>query len=62
MGELRPRLYLHGLAVGDCEVVILGLWGDAAPRSPASLSRLKAQGPREYETWKPRWLDGLEVV
>jgi putative transposase len=32
------------------------------PLSPASWARLKAQGPLEYETWKRRRLDALEVV
>jgi putative transposase len=32
------------------------------PLSPASWARLKAQGPLEYETWKRRRLDELEVV
>jgi hypothetical protein len=36
--------------------------GDAAPLSPASLARLKVQWQLEYETWKHRRLDDLEVV
>jgi putative transposase len=36
--------------------------GDAAPLSPASLTRLKAHWQLEYEVWKQRRLEDLEVV
>jgi putative transposase len=62
VGELLPTLYLHGLALGDVDLALRGLLGDAAPLSPASLARLKAQWQLEYETWKRRRLDELEVV
>ena len=62
IGELLPQLYLHGLALGDFELALRGLWGESAPLSPASLLRLKAQWQLEYETWKQRRLDDLEVV
>src|SRR3954466_8831151 len=62
VGELLPQLYLHGLALGDFELALRGLLGDGAPLSPASLLRLKAQWQAEYETWKRRRLDDLEVV
>jgi transposase-like protein len=62
VGELLPQLYLHGLALGDFELALRGLLGDGAPLSPASLLRLKAQWQGEYETWKQRRLDDLEVV
>jgi transposase-like protein len=62
VGELLPQLYLHGLALGDFELALRGLLGDGAPLSPASLLRLKAQRQVEYETWKTRRLDDLEVV
>jgi putative transposase len=62
VGELLPRLYLHGLALGDFELALRGLLGDAAPLSPGSLQRLKAQWQLEYEAWKQRRLDDLEVV
>ena len=62
LGELLPRLYLHGLALGDFDLALRGLLGDAAPLSPASLVRLKAQWQLEYEAWKRRQLDDLEVV
>src|SRR5918995_744843 len=62
VGELLPQLYLHGLALGDFELPLRGLLGDGAPLSPASLLRLKTQWQGEYETWKQRRLDDLEVV
>jgi putative transposase len=62
VGELLPQLYLHGLALGDFELALRGLLGEGAPLSPASLLRLKAQWQLEYETWKQRRLDDLEVV
>ena len=62
VGELLPQLYLHGLALGDFELALRGLLGDGAPLSPASLLRLKTQWQAEYETWKQRRLDDLEVV
>jgi hypothetical protein len=62
VGELLPRLYLHGLALGDFELAFRGLLGEGAPLSAASLQRLKAQWQLEYDTWKQRRLDDLEVV
>src|SRR5262249_9939169 len=61
-GELLPQLYLHGLALGDFELALRGLLGEGAPLSSASLLRLKTQWQTEYETWKTRRLDDLEVV
>lgn len=62
VGELLPELYLHGLALGDFEVALRGLLGEGAPLSPSSLARLKGQWQVEYETWKQRRLDDLNVV
>jgi putative transposase len=62
VGELLPQLYLHGLALGDFDLALRGLLGEGAPLSPASLLRLKAQWQGEYEAWKQRRLDDLEVV
>ena len=61
-GELLPRLYLQGLALGDFDLALRGLLGEAAPLSPTSLTRLKAQWQLEYEAWKRRRLDALAVV
>jgi transposase-like protein len=62
VGELLPTLYLHGLALGDFNLALRGLLGDAAPLSVASLARLKAGWQLEYEAWKQRRLEDLEVV
>ena len=62
VGALLPELYWHGLALGDFELALRGLLGEGAPLSPSSLVRLKAQWQREYETWKPRRLEDLNVV
>jgi putative transposase len=62
VGELLPQLYLHGLALGDFALALRGLLGEGAPLSPASLLRLKVQWQLEYDAWKRRRLDDLEVV
>jgi putative transposase len=62
VGELLPTLYLHGLALGDFDLALRGLLGEAAPLSVASLSRLKTSWQLEYEAWQQRRLDDLEVV
>jgi len=62
LGELLPRLYLHGLALGDFELALRGLLGDAAPLSATSVQRLKAQWQLEYEAWQQQRLDDLDVV
>jgi putative transposase len=62
VGDLLPTLYLHGLALGDFDLALRGLLGAAAPLSPASLARLKATWQLDYEIWKQRRLDDLEVV
>jgi putative transposase len=62
VAELLPQLYLHGLAQGDFELALRGLLGDGAPRSPSSIERLRNKWQLEYETWKGRRLDKLELV
>jgi len=62
VGELLPQLSLHGLALGDFDLALRGLLGDAAPLSPTALVRLKAQWQLEYAAWKQRRLDDREVV
>ena len=41
VGALLPELYVHGLALGDFELAIRGMLGDAAPLSPSSILRVK---------------------
>jgi putative transposase len=62
VGELLPQLYLHGLALGDFELALRGLLGDAAPLSAASIGRLKAQWQIEFQEWQKRSLAGLDIV
>jgi len=57
-----PELYLHGLAVGDCDLALRGLLGDDAPLSATTVARLKAQWHAEYAQWANRTLADREVV
>jgi transposase-like protein len=62
VGELLPQLYLHGLAQGDFELALRGLLGEGAPLSSSSIERLRSKWIGEYEEWRSRSLEGLEVV
>jgi len=62
VAELLPSLYLHGLAEGDFDLALRGLLGDAAPLSASSIARLKESWQAEYEAWRSRSLEGIEVV
>jgi putative transposase len=62
VGELLPRLYLHGLAQGDFELALRGLLGEGAPLSAWSIERLRAKWQVEFQQWKSQRLDELEVV
>ena len=53
---------MHGLAQGDFELALRGLLGEGAPVSPSSIERLRAKWSEEYENWRGRSLEGLEVV
>ena len=57
-----PQLYLHGLAQGDFELALRGLLGEGAPLSASSIERLRAKWQLEYQAWKNRRLDHLDVV
>ncbi|HVA58589.1 MAG TPA: IS256 family transposase [Gemmatimonadaceae bacterium] len=71
VAALLPALYLHGLALGDFELALRGLLGDAAPLSASSLLRLKATWQAQYSAWQQRdlsdcrliylWADGVYV-
>jgi transposase-like protein len=56
--RLLAQLYLEGLSTGDFEPVFRALLGETAPLSATSVTRLKAEGQGEYETWRTRRLDG----
>lgn len=62
VADLLPRLYLHGLSMGDFELALRGLLGDGAPLSESSIARLKAKWTREFALWNQRSLEDLEVV
>jgi transposase-like protein len=62
VGALLPELYLHGLSLGDFDLALRGLLGDAAPLSPSSILRLKADWQEQYNTWKRRDLSDLDIV
>src|SRR5499426_435526 len=62
VGRLLPELYLHGLAQGDFDLALRGLLGDGAPLSASSIARLKAGWQAEYDLWKSRPVEDLEVV
>src|SRR5207249_3378245 len=47
---------------GDFDLALRGLLGDGAPLSAPSIARLKAGWQAEYELWKSRAVDDLEVV
>lgn len=60
--ELLPKLYLHGLALGDFDLAVRGLLGDGAALSPASLQRLKTTWQTEYDQWRERRLEDRKLV
>ncbi len=62
VGALLPELYLHGLSLGDFDLALRGLLGDAAPLSPSSILRLKADWQEQYNMWKRRDLSDLDIV
>jgi transposase-like protein len=62
VAHLLPELYLHGLAQGDFELALRGLLGESAPLSPSSIERLRSKWVSEYDAWRERSLEGVEVV
>ena len=62
VSALLPELYLHGLALGDFELALRGLLGDAAPLSASSLGRLKATWQAQHAAWQQRDLSALKLV
>ena len=59
---LFPKLFIEGLATRDFEPALRALVGEDAPLSPSSISRLNRQFKAEFDKWKERRLDGLEIV
>lgn len=62
VSALLPELYLHGLALGDFELALRGLLGDAAPLSASSLARLKATWQAQHAAWQQRDLSDVKLV
>lgn len=62
VSALLPELYLHGLAQRDFTVALRGLLGEGAPVSASTVSRLTARWEAQYDAWRQRRLDELEVV
>ena len=62
VSALLPELYLHGLALGDFELALRGLLGDAAPLSASSLGRLKATWQAQHAAWQQRDLSAMQLV
>jgi len=62
VNQLLPQLYLHGLALGDFDLALRGLLGEDAPISAGTIARLKEQWQQEWQAWRQRSLEGLEVV
>lgn len=59
---LIPELYLHGLAEGDFDLALRGLLGEEAPLSASTVARLKTSWQVEYDEWRRRRLDELELT
>lgn len=62
VNQLIPQLYLHGLALGDFDLALRGLLGKEAPVSAGTVARLKEQWQAEWQQWKGRSLEGLDLV
>ncbi len=62
VNQLIPQLYLHGLAQGDFDLALRGLLGEEAPISASTVARLKERWQVDWEQWRQRSLEGLELV
>ncbi len=62
VSKLIPRLYLHGLSLGDFDLALRGLLGENAPVSASTVARLKEEWQAEWREWNQRSLEGLQVV
>ncbi len=56
------RLFVEGLSTRDFEPALRALIGEDAPLSPSSISRLNKRFKDDYDGWKTRRLDDLEIV
>ena len=62
VSDVLTELYLHGLALGDFELALRGLFGDRAPLSASTVARLKDRRHSEAAAWHERSLAELELV
>jgi transposase-like protein len=62
VNRLLPQLYLHGLSLGDFDLALRGLLGEQAPISASTVARLKESWQAEWQEWKRRPLNGMEVL
>jgi len=61
--ELLPWLYLKGISTGDfCEALAALVGPDAEGLSSSTITRLKADWWKEYESWRKRDLTGKRYV
>jgi len=61
--ELLPWLYLKGISTGDFSEALAALVGpDAEGLSSSTITRLKADWWKEYESWRKRDLTGKRYV
>ena len=60
--QMIPELYLHGLSEGDFDLALGAVLGEQAPLSPKSVARLKERWQGEYEAWRKRSLEGVQVA
>jgi len=60
--DVLPELYLHGLALGDFELALRGLFGEGAPLSASTVARVKERWHSEAAAWHGRSLAELELV
>ena len=62
VNDVLPELYLHGLALGDFELALRGLFGEGAPLSASTVARVKERWHSEAAAWHARNLAELELV
>ena len=62
VNDVLPELYLHGLALGDFELALRGLFGEEAPLSASTVARVKERWHAEAAAWQERSLADLALV
>lgn len=62
LSELFPKLFIEGLATRDFEPALRCLLGQDAPLSPATISRMNREFKADYEDWRTKRLEALQIV